>query len=298
MNTQNPLQIFSLTFVLLVIATLAASTLSGCGSSAAASKKHKSKKSIIKHEDDEREESEESEEYETEHASDSKSAADLHSVDKNSHKQSNEHSKSGHATAEKTKAPPPAETIWADLISGNRRFRAGKHSNGKFVAARQTLTKGEHPQTIVLGCADSRVPPEMVFDKNLGDLFVVRSAGNVADTVALGSIEYAIEHLNSPLLVVLGHESCGAVAAALSGEKMASKNLTAIVEKIAPAFAGSQSCRMKSKINFSCIELNVEQSAKDVLLNSPIIEKAVEEKRLTIIRAVYHLESGEVERLS
>src|SRR5688572_28409492 len=100
------------------------------------------------------------------------------------------------------------------LMAGNARFVADKPSLEHLGAVRRTtLAKGQNPIAIVLCCSDSRVPPEYVFDQGLGDLFVVRVAGNVADEVALGSIEYAAEHLGTPLLLVLGHEACGAVKA-------------------------------------------------------------------------------------
>ena len=160
------------------------------------------------------------------------------------------------------------------------------------------MTKGQSPEVIVLGCADSRVPPELVFDKNFGELFVVRAAGNIADLISLGSIEYAVEHLHSKVFVVLGHESCGAVAAAVSNEKMPTKNLSAIVNQIrAGARKDRKSCPLGGKMNNSCVELNVQQSAKDIFANSPIVKKAVKDGKLTIIRAVYELESGKVVRL-
>lgn len=132
-------------------------------------------------------------------------------------------------------AATAADAVWADLMKGNERFRAGRPRARRPAAARPDLAKGQHPNTIVLGCADSRVSPELVFDQDLGDLFVVRVAGNVADPAALGSLEYAVEHLHSTLLVVLGHERCGAVLAALSGETMPSPSLAALVGKIKPA---------------------------------------------------------------
>ena len=200
-----------------------------------------------------------------------------------------------HAKApEKGRSP---DVIWSNLVKGNKRFMAGRHTGVNYSAARQKLAKGQHPEVIVLGCADSRVPPEFVFDKNLGDLFVVRDAGNIGDKVSIGSIEYAVEHLNSKVLVILGHESCGAVAAAVSGQEMPSDNLRAIVETISPAFEGSTTCIIGKESNLSCIELNVRQSASDILLKSPILKKAVDEKELMIVHAVYKMETGEVVRL-
>ncbi len=190
-----------------------------------------------------------------------------------------------------------AEAIWSDLVKGNKRFMAGRHTNVKYSAIRQDLVKGQKPRAIILGCADSRVPPEFVFDKNLGELFVVRDAGNISDKVSLGSIEYAVEHLHSKVLVILGHESCGAVAASVSGEKMPSDNLQAIVERITPAFEDSKTCVIGGESNLFCVELNVQQSSRDILLKSSILKKAVEEGDLVLVRAVYRMATGEVVRL-
>lgn len=191
-----------------------------------------------------------------------------------------------------------ADEIWAKLSQGNKRFMAGKHTTVNYAAARKALVKGQQPEVIVLGCADSRVPPEFVFDKNLGEIFVVRDAGNIPDKVSLGSIEYAVEHLHAKALLILGHESCGAVAAAVSGEKMPTTNLSAIVDSISPAFEGSKTCIIGEPSNMSCVELNVRQSSDDVISRSPILRKAVKEGQLAVIRAVYKLETGEVVRLN
>lgn len=190
------------------------------------------------------------------------------------------------------------EEIWADLIEGNRRFIAGKPKTRPLVAARELLSKGQHPQVIVLGCADSRVSPELVFDKNLGELFVVRAAGNIADPIALGSLEYAVEHLHAKVLVVLGHEKCGAVAAAASGEKMATPNLDAIVKKIFPVIEKFSVCAQGDQLIGLAVEANVQQSARDIVENSTILQKETEQGTLTIIRAVYRLKSGDIYRLS
>lgn len=191
-----------------------------------------------------------------------------------------------------------AEEIWQDLMTGNKRFVAGQPQARTLVQTRQELANGQHPKVIVLGCADSRLSPELIFDQTLGDLFVVRTAGNIADPVALGSMEYAAEHLHASVLVVLGHEQCGAVAAAASGEKMPSINLQAIVEKIRPAVAQvkSQGVQHEQLVSLA-VEHNVHQSAKDVLQHSPILQKAVTAGKLTVIKAVYRLRSGEVLRL-
>ena len=293
-------KIFPSFLAALIIVFLSISLFSGCGSADATSKKEKSKKSKAKRE------ALAEEKAETDAANSENKTVDSNSShDEKTLKQTNEQNKNSNEkkdektpvkSSEKDKKAS-AELIWSDLIKGNKRFMAGKHTTVNYSSMRQQLVKEQHPQAIVLGCADSRVPPEFVFDKNLGELFVVREAGSIADEITLGSIEYAIEHLHSKILIVLGHESCGAVAAAVSGEKMPTGNLREIVDSISPAFKDSKTCLIGGESNLSCVELNVRQSSKDVLMKSPIIKKAVEEGELTIIPAVYRMATGEVVRL-
>jgi carbonic anhydrase len=195
-------------------------------------------------------------------------------------------------------ATPSADAVWADLMAGNKRFVAGKPRSYALVPLRRKLASGQSPNVIVLSCSDSRVSPEVIFDQNLGDLFVVRTAGNVADPVALGSIEYAVDHIHSPLLVVLGHTKCGAVTAACSGEKMPSANLDAIVTKISPAVAQAKSYAKPDDLIEAAIKDNVHQSAKDVQANSEIVRDAVKSGKLKVVEAEYELDSGEVVRLN
>lgn len=203
---------------------------------------------------------------------------------------------SEHASASQPKAS--ADKLWADLMEGNNRFVAGKPQPHALVALRQKLASGQSPNVIILSCSDSRTSPEVIFDQSLGDLFVIRTAGNVADPVALGSIEYAVDHIHSPLLVVLGHSKCGAVTAACSGEKMPSANLAAIVDKINPAVTQAKTYAKADDLIESAIKENVHQSAKDVLANSEIIREAVKAGKLSVIEAEYGLDSGEVVRLN
>jgi carbonic anhydrase len=203
-----------------------------------------------------------------------------------------------HADHSSVPALPPADKIWSDLVDGNKRFVSGKTRAYEVVSLRKKLAAGQQPHVIVLSCSDSRVSPELVFDQNLGDLFVVRTAGNVADPVGLGSIEYAVDHIHSPLLVVLGHQKCGAVTAACSGDKMPSRNLEAIVDKISPAVTQAKSTAKPDDLIETAIKDNVHQSAKDLLANSEIIRNAVKSGKLTVVEAEYDLESGEVVRLN
>jgi carbonic anhydrase len=202
------------------------------------------------------------------------------------------------AHAPAASATPSADAVWADLMAGNQRFVAGKPRTHELVSARHQLASGQNPNVIVLSCSDSRVPPEVIFDQSLGDLFVIRTAGNVADRVALGSIEYAVDHIHSPVLLVLGHQKCGAVTAACSGDKMPSVNLDAIVDMINPAVIKAKIYAKADDLIESAVKENVHQSAKDVQANSEIIRDAVKSGKLKVIEAEYQLDSGEVVRLN
>ena len=202
-----------------------------------------------------------------------------------------------HTPAVLSRTALSSEKIWADLMDGNQRFVTGKIKVREILHTRQKLITGQHPKVVVLTCSDSRVPPELLFDKNLGDLFVVRSAGNVADAIGVGSVEYAVEHLGSSVLVILGHEKCGAVTAACSGEKMPSANLQAIMDKLDPAVTQAKTYTSGDSVVSAAIEENVHQSAKDVLAASEGLRRALREGKLTIFEAIYKLESGEVMRL-
>lgn len=281
------LNILKTILAILMVTFLSISLFSACKSADATSKEEKSKKSKSqKVSEEEEEDSETVSKKESEESNSSES--------KESEPKKKSEEKKDKSETEKKVDP---ELIWADLMKGNKRFMAGKHTTINYNTSRLSLTKGQKPEVIILGCADSRVPPEFVFDKNLGELFVIRVAGSIADAAGLGSIEYAVEHLHSKMIVVLGHESCGAVAAAVSGEKMPTKNLRAITESIAPAFEGSKTCLIGSPSNASCVELNTQHSSKDLLLKSSIIKEAVEKGEVTIISAVYDFDTGEVVRL-
>jgi carbonic anhydrase len=193
---------------------------------------------------------------------------------------------------------PSADEVWANLVAGNKRFVSGKPQTRSLVSLRRKLASGQSPNVIILSCSDSRVGPELIFDQSLGDIFVVRTAGNVADPVALGSIEYAVDHIHSPLLVVLGHQKCGAVSAACSGEKMPSSNLDAIMAKINPAVTQAKTYAKGDDLLESAVKENVQRSASDVLANSEIVRTAVKSGKLSVIEAEYQLDTGEVVRLN
>ena len=192
-------------------------------------------------------------------------------------------------------ADHPAASVGADaalakLKEGNARFVNSKVFAGKPTAARRAETaQAQHPFAIILGCADSRTTPEIVFDENIGDLFVVRNAGNLVDDHALGSIEYAVEHLGARLIVVLGHERCGAVSAALAGDT-APGHLQSVVRDIQPAVQA-----VKGKPG-DATQLAVAENAR--LMAEKIRKEANLGDLATdvrIISAVYDLDSGKVE---
>jgi len=191
-----------------------------------------------------------------------------------------------------------SDAIWAGLMVGNARYVEGHTKTRSIVPLRQSLAKSQSPKVAVLACADSRVAPETIFDQTLGDLFVVRSAGNIADPVGLGSLEFAVENLGSTVIVVIGHTNCGAVKAACSGDKMPTANLQAIVDKIDPAVATAKTKAKGDDLLDAAIRDNVHQSAKDLLDHSDVLRQRVSEGKISVVEALYHLDTGKVERLS
>jgi len=184
------------------------------------------------------------------------------------------------------------------LEQGNTRFSSNKPASKNIGRSRREELKsnGQHPFAVVLSCSDSRVPPEVIFDQALGDLFEVRVAGNVVDAVDLGSVEYAVEHLKTPLIVVMGHEKCGAVTAAVEGGE-APGSIGLIVSKIKPSVDKAKALGVKGEqLVEKTTELNVEASIAE-LEKSPMIKELVEAKRVKIIGAKYHLGTGQVQWL-
>lgn len=175
------------------------------------------------------------------------------------------------------------------LKAGNANFVADK-LDGKLQdsSRRDNLTSGQAPWAIVLSCADSRVVPELAFDTGLGELFVCRVAGNIANTSTIASIEYAVANLGTPIIVVLGHESCGAVTAAIGGGDNG-YNLNHLCAHIAPAIAASED----SSVN-GVVKTNAALVAKELAARSPIIGGAAKAGKVQIVPAYYELGSGAV----
>jgi carbonic anhydrase len=199
-----------------------------------------------------------------------------------------------------TRGSDEGSTLSADkalsrLLAGNARFVAHKEQHpDESPARRQELVSAQHPFAVILGCADSRVPPELLFDEGLGDLFVIRVAGNIVDDAVLGSIEYAVEHLGTKLIVVLGHEKCGAVSAAVASES-ASGHLSALVAAIRPAVAATASSPGDRIHN--CVVENVRRVTRQIQQSEPILKEAKERDGVKVIAADYELDSGRVRLL-
>lgn len=214
--------------------------------------------------------------------------------------QPKEHSGTSEKAGEEKHIGPSAEEAKAKLVAGNERYVSGQlEAKDLSEAKRQELAeKGQKPFAIILTCSDSRVPPELLFNQGLGDIFVIRTAGNVVDPIAIGSIEYGVEHLKAPLLVVLGHEKCGAVKATIeAGDAAVEGNIGAIVEKIRPSVKKVKAAGITG-VNLP--EAAANENVKEVmeqLDQSPVIKELVEKGELTVMGAKYHLGSGQVEWL-
>jgi carbonic anhydrase len=194
-------------------------------------------------------------------------------------------------------APPDAAQARQRLLEGNKRFIAGEsihaHASKDW---RKRLTAGQKPFATILGCSDSRVPIELVFDQGFGDLFVIRIAGNVISTDVLGSLQYAEYHLHVPLLVVLGHEGCGAVTAALDAKLKRAREperIEALVRMIEPGLKDIDPKLSPDKQLHAAVEANVRWSMKQ-LAELPEIKKSLKDRRLEMMGAVYDLETGKV----
>lgn len=203
-----------------------------------------------------------------------------------------------------------ANPEWLELMRGNTAFRGDSITFGDLKYTRTKLAGGQKPRVTVLACSDSRVPPELVFHRNLGELFVVRAAGNVADTFGVASVEYAIDHKWTKLLVVLAHEKCGAVEAAIGPDPPLPRqtpSLNALVKQIRSSFTGAP-CSLKYPLepldpaSAACWKRRAVQNAlhevDDLKARSALIKKAIDVDHLPVVVAYYNLKSGDIEVLS
>ncbi len=179
------------------------------------------------------------------------------------------------------------------LKEGNARFVADQ-LEGKLQdkPRRESLTGGQAPYAIILGCADSRVVPELAFDAGLGELFVVRVAGNIANSSSIASIEYAVAHVGTPLTVVLGHQSCGAVTAAVAGGDNG-YNLNHLLSHITPTIAASKEGATVDEV----VKKNAEITVGELTNRSEIIRNATDKGDVKVVHAYYNLDSGKVDFL-
>src|SRR5512135_1757612 len=154
------------------------------------------------------------------------------------------------------------------LLRGNERFVAGwpDHPNQSALRRREVSDSGQQPFAIILACADSRVPPEIIFDQGLGDVFVIRVAGNVLDDIILGTIEYAVEHMHTPLVMVLGHDKCGAVTAAVQGVEVRN-HIQALAEALRPAVESART--QEGDLISNAIDVNVQQAVMALHASEP-----------------------------
>jgi carbonic anhydrase len=180
----------------------------------------------------------------------------------------------------------------AKLMEGNKRY-ASSHSQRPHQTARRRheLEKDQHPFACILSCSDSRVPPEIVFDEGLGDLFVVRVAGHIVDNAVTGSIEYAVEHLGSKLVLVLGHERCGAVQATLGGGEPGT-HIQSLVEAISPAVIDAKKEPGEPLAN--AVRANVRLVVQQLRQSGPILAEQLRSHKIRIVGAVYDLDRGSV----
>lgn len=197
----------------------------------------------------------------------------------------------GCLVAQEMQVPTGAEAL-ARLMEGNKRFvtRKAQHPDQTLAHLRE-VESGQHPFAVVLSCSDSRVSPEIVFDQGLGDLFVIRVAGNVTDDTVIGSIEYAVEHLKAPLVVVLGHQGCGAVQAAVSANQEAN-HIHSFVQAIQPLVEEAR--RQPGDAVENCVRLNVAHVVKQLQASQPILAELSHKSKLRIVGAYYSLHTGAV----
>lgn len=190
------------------------------------------------------------------------------------------------------------------LQEGNRRFVADARSSEVFLgrARRAELTRSQEPFAIILGCSDSRVPAEFVFDQGLGDLFVIRVAGNIVATSQVGSVEFAAARFGTPLVVVLGHTRCGAILATLEELRRPtenqSRNLQAIVDRVRPSVEGFLETELRNDepaLVRAAVRANIRASVNHLRHGSPVLEQLVRDNNLMVVGAEYSLETGAVD---
>jgi carbonic anhydrase len=199
-------------------------------------------------------------------------------------------------TPDRQKSTTPDDAI-ARLKAGNERFTAGKSINCDLMAQVKQTAKDQSPFAAILGCIDSRVPPELVFDQRIGDVFCARVAGNIVNTDIIGSLEYSVKVVGARAIVVLGHNSCGAIKAAVDNVKLG--NITALLKNFQPALATlTKADGQRDSHNYPLVqkvaEANARLTAASLPKRSPIIKELVDAKQLKIAAAMHDITTGKV----
>jgi len=198
----------------------------------------------------------------------------------------------------------PADEALERLVKGNREFVSGLPSRDSFLrfSRRAQLADGQNPFAIILGCSDSRVPAEIVFNQGLGDLFVIRVAGNIVAPSQVGSVEFAAARFGVRLVVVLGHSQCGAILATLeelrTPDENQSRNLRSIVDRVRPSVEGLLAADPRPDLDAivkEAVRANIRASVRNLRKGSEILEQLVQDGNLTIVGAEYSLETGVVD---
>jgi carbonic anhydrase len=189
---------------------------------------------------------------------------------------------------EKKSISTPDEAI-SELTSGNNRFVLNQLVKTNYQEQIESSKKKQTPHSVILSCMDSRVPPEIIFDQGIGNIFAIRIAGNIEDENVIGSMEYAVEHAGSKLIVVMGHSHCGAVSGAL--KNIESGHLTQLVNQIKPAIP---QVRDQAEVTEITAKNNVKLTIQDILNQSEIIKELVDSGKIKIVGAFYDVETGKV----
>ncbi len=193
------------------------------------------------------------------------------------------------ATHEQVAISTP-DDAWAELKNGNQRFVDGKLTNTNYKKQIEHTKADQHPHSLILSCLDSRIPPEIIFDQGIGNIFVARVAGNVEDPNILGSMEFATKVKGIKLIVVMGHNKCGAVKGAVDNAELG--NLTQLVNQIKPAITGDKS--NPDLMVDETAKQNVRMTMADILKESPVINELVTNGSVKIVGAFYDITSGQV----
>ena len=183
-----------------------------------------------------------------------------------------------------------ADDALAEMKAGNQRFLDGKPVNTDYKSQIEHTKNDQHPHTLVLSCLDSRIPPEIIFDQGIGNIFVARVAGNIEDQNILGSMEFATKAKGTKLIIVMGHNKCGAVKGAIDHAELG--NLTQLVNQIKPAIVGDTT-NIDNMLNETA-KNNVKMTIADILKSSPIISEMVKENKVKIVGAYYDITTGQV----